>query len=77
MGAARPSIAVIGAGFSGLMCAIHLLLKSVPNGPRIYLIEQNPTFGVGGSLRHGKRAAPAEHPRRQYERLSGRPRSFP
>jgi uncharacterized NAD(P)/FAD-binding protein YdhS len=53
MGAARPSIAVIGAGFSGLMCAIHLLLKSVPNGPRIYLIEQNPTFGVGAAYATG------------------------
>jgi uncharacterized NAD(P)/FAD-binding protein YdhS len=53
MGAFQPSIAVIGAGFSGLMCAIHLLLKSGKHGPRVYLIEQNPTFGVGAAYATG------------------------
>jgi uncharacterized NAD(P)/FAD-binding protein YdhS len=45
----RTSIAVIGAGFSGLMVAIHLLLKSGRDGPRIYLIEQSETFGLGAA----------------------------
>jgi uncharacterized NAD(P)/FAD-binding protein YdhS len=49
MGAVRPSIAVIGGGFSGLICAIHLLRKSRQDGPRIYLIEQNRAFGVGAA----------------------------
>jgi uncharacterized NAD(P)/FAD-binding protein YdhS len=49
MRTARPSIAVIGGGFSGLMCAIHLLLKSRADGSRIYLIEQNPAFGLGAA----------------------------
>jgi len=48
-GAARPSIAVIGAGFSGLMSAIHLLLRSNENGPRVYLIESSEAFGLGAA----------------------------
>jgi uncharacterized NAD(P)/FAD-binding protein YdhS len=49
MNVSRPSIAVIGAGFSGLMCAIHLLQNSPPQGPRIHLIEERPAFGVGAA----------------------------
>ena len=49
MAAGQPSIAVIGAGFSGLMSAIHLLLKSGEGGPRIYLIEQSEAFGLGAA----------------------------
>jgi uncharacterized NAD(P)/FAD-binding protein YdhS len=49
MGTVRPGIAVIGGGFSGLMCAIHLLLKSQKDGPRIYLIEQDQAFGLGAA----------------------------
>src|SRR5687767_13617887 len=45
----RPSIAVIGAGFSGLMTAIHLLLKSPRDGPRVHLIEQSEAFGLGAA----------------------------
>ena len=47
--ATRPSIAVIGAGFSGLMSAIHLLLRSGADGPRVYLIEQREAFGLGAA----------------------------
>jgi uncharacterized NAD(P)/FAD-binding protein YdhS len=49
MAAAQRSIAVIGAGFSGLMCAIHLLEKSPGDGPRVYLIEQSDSFGLGAA----------------------------
>lgn len=49
MNASRPNIAVIGAGFSGLMCAIHLLQNSPPQGPRIHLIEERQAFGVGAA----------------------------
>jgi uncharacterized NAD(P)/FAD-binding protein YdhS len=47
--AAPQAVAVIGAGFSGLICAIHLLLKSSREGPRIYLIERREAFGVGAA----------------------------
>jgi uncharacterized NAD(P)/FAD-binding protein YdhS len=46
---APPAIAVIGGGFSGLICAIHLLLRSSRGGPRIYLIERRQAFGVGAA----------------------------
>jgi uncharacterized NAD(P)/FAD-binding protein YdhS len=46
---ARSSVAVIGAGFSGLMSAIHLLLRSGPDGPRVYLIEGSASFGLGAA----------------------------
>lgn len=44
---AQVSVAVIGAGFSGVMCAIHLL-RALPSG-RIHLIEKSPTFGQGSA----------------------------
>ncbi len=47
--ASAKAVAVIGAGFSGLICAIHLLLKSPRGGPRICLIEQREAFGVGAA----------------------------
>jgi uncharacterized NAD(P)/FAD-binding protein YdhS len=47
--ASPKAVAVIGAGFSGLICAIHLLLKSSRDGPRIYLIERREAFGVGAA----------------------------
>ena len=47
--AAPKAVAVIGGGFSGLICAIHLLLKSSRHGPRIYLIERRDSFGVGAA----------------------------
>src|SRR5690349_546980 len=41
----RPTVAVIGAGFSGLLTALHLL--SAPDGPQVRLIERRGTFGRG------------------------------
>jgi uncharacterized NAD(P)/FAD-binding protein YdhS len=46
---ARPSVAVIGGGFSGLMSAIHLLHRSGAEGPRVYLIEKSEAFGLGAA----------------------------
>lgn len=40
------SIAVIGAGFSGALLAVHLLRKAPPH-VRVYLIERNESFGRG------------------------------
>src|SRR5262245_27538383 len=44
---ARPQdIAIVGAGFTGSLLALHLLQRSRP-GDRIYLIERNAQFGRG------------------------------
>jgi uncharacterized NAD(P)/FAD-binding protein YdhS len=40
------SIAIIGAGFTGSLTALHLLQSAAPND-RIYLIERNAQFGRG------------------------------
>jgi uncharacterized NAD(P)/FAD-binding protein YdhS len=51
-----PAIAVIGAGFSGTLLALHLL-RRCPDAVRIHLIERSPRFGTGlayssGNLNH-------------------------
>ena len=51
----RPTVAVIGAGFSGVLTALRLLLA--PDGPAVVLIERGPRFGRGavyatGNPRH-------------------------
>jgi uncharacterized NAD(P)/FAD-binding protein YdhS len=43
----RPTVAVIGAGFSGLMTALSLLEQ--PHGPRVRLIERRQAFGRGAA----------------------------
>jgi uncharacterized NAD(P)/FAD-binding protein YdhS len=44
---ARPTVAIIGAGFSGVLTALHLL--KAPDGPCIRLIEKRPQFGQGAA----------------------------
>ncbi len=44
----RPTVAVIGAGFSGLLTSVRLLLD--PEGPRILLIERSARFGRGAAF---------------------------
>jgi uncharacterized NAD(P)/FAD-binding protein YdhS len=44
--ARAPAVAVIGAGFSGTLLALHLL-RRCPGSVRIHLIERNPQFGRG------------------------------
>jgi len=46
-GSSRPTVAVIGAGFSGVLTAVHLL--RAPDGPRVLLIERGPRFGRGAA----------------------------
>lgn len=46
MSSSRPCIAIIGAGFSGSLLALHLL-KAGPSDLRISLIERSPGFGRG------------------------------
>ena len=43
----RPTVAVIGAGFSGVLTALRLL--SAPDGPNVRLIEKGPRFGRGAA----------------------------
>jgi uncharacterized NAD(P)/FAD-binding protein YdhS len=42
----EPAVAVIGAGFSGTLLALHLL-RRCPPAVRIHLIERSPQFGRG------------------------------
>ncbi len=43
----RPTVAVIGAGFSGVLTALRLLLAA--DGPRVLLIERGARFGRGAA----------------------------
>ena len=43
----HPTVAVVGAGFSGLLTALRILLA--PDGPRVALIEKGPRFGRGAA----------------------------
>ncbi|MGI9169900.1 MAG: FAD/NAD(P)-binding protein [Caulobacteraceae bacterium] len=47
----RPTVAVIGAGFSGVLTALRLLLA--PDGPRVLLIERGARFGRGAAYSTG------------------------
>ena len=46
-GLTRATVAVIGAGFSGLLTALHLLHAG--DGPRVRLVERRPAFGRGAA----------------------------
>lgn len=41
----RPTVVIVGAGFSGLLTALHLAAQ--PDGPRVRLIERAGRFGRG------------------------------
>jgi uncharacterized NAD(P)/FAD-binding protein YdhS len=47
----RFTVAVIGAGFSGLLTAVRLLMAA--DGPRVILIERGPRFGRGAAYSSG------------------------
>ncbi len=47
----HPIVAVVGAGFSGLLTALRLLLTA--DGPRVVLIEKGPRFGRGAAYSTG------------------------
>ena len=44
---ARPTVAVIGAGFSGVLTALRLL--DAPDGPCVRLVERRPRFAQGAA----------------------------
>ena len=43
----RPTVVIVGAGFSGLLTALHLAAD--PDGPRVRLIERAGAFGRGAA----------------------------
>ena len=47
MSSERPTVAIIGAGFSGLLAAVRLLVD--PDGPRVRLIERRSAFARGAA----------------------------
>jgi uncharacterized NAD(P)/FAD-binding protein YdhS len=47
LGNRAPTVAVIGAGFSGLLTTLHLLRG--PCAPRVILLERGPVFGRGAA----------------------------
>jgi uncharacterized NAD(P)/FAD-binding protein YdhS len=44
----RPIVAIVGAGFSGLLTALHLAAD--PDGPQVRLIERSASFGRGAAF---------------------------
>ena len=44
---ARPLVAIVGSGFSGLMAALHLL--QADDGPSVMLIDRRSPFGLGAA----------------------------
>lgn len=77
----RPTVAIVGAGFSGLLTALHLVAD--PAGPRVRLIERSGTFGRGAAystanpdhllnVRVGNMSAFPDRPDHFTEWLSGR-----
>ncbi|MBC8049932.1 MAG: FAD/NAD(P)-binding protein [Chitinophagales bacterium] len=45
----EPTVAIIGAGLSGVLVAIHLLSRPRGERPRVYLIERRDGFGLGAA----------------------------
>ena len=45
----RQAVAIIGGGASGLLTAIQILSQGGRDGPRVYLIEKEETFGFGAA----------------------------
>ncbi|MDP3749776.1 MAG: FAD/NAD(P)-binding protein [Phenylobacterium sp.] len=43
----RPTVAVVGSGFSGLLTALHLVAD--PEGPTVRLVERSAAFGRGAA----------------------------
>ena len=47
MSSRRQTVAIIGAGFSGVLAALHLLSR--PDGPNVRLIERRGAFARGAA----------------------------
>src|ERR1700681_2245997 len=74
-GAAKTTVAVIGAGFSGTLLALHLL-RHCPSGTRIHLIEKNSRFGRGLAYSTGNPNHLLNVPAGRMSAFSDRPHDF-
>lgn len=72
---ASPSIAVIGAGFSGTLLALHLLRRCPPE-VRIVLIERNSRFGHGQAYSTGNPSHLLNVPAGRMSAFHDRPTDF-
>jgi uncharacterized NAD(P)/FAD-binding protein YdhS len=70
-----PTIAVIGAGFSGTLLALHLL-RRCPRDVRVYLIEKNSQFGRGLAYSTGNANHLLNVPAGRMSAFSDRPKHF-
>jgi uncharacterized NAD(P)/FAD-binding protein YdhS len=69
------AIAVIGAGASGTLLALHLLRRAPP-GTRVTLIERNPSFGPGLAYATGNASHLLNVPAGRMSALVDQPRHF-
>ncbi len=74
-GGAKTTVAVIGAGFSGTLVALHLL-RHCPAGIRIHLIEKNTRFGSGLAYSTGNANHLLNVPAGRMSAFSDRPHDF-
>jgi len=70
-----PSIAIVGAGFSGTLLALHLLRRA-PAGTRVVLIERNAQFGRGPAYSTGNSSHLLNVPAAKMSAVHGRPNDF-
>jgi uncharacterized NAD(P)/FAD-binding protein YdhS len=74
-GTAKTTVAVIGAGFSGTLLALHLL-RHCPSGTHIHLIEKNSRFGRGLAYSTGNPNHLLNVPAGRMSAFSDRPHDF-
>ena len=71
----RPGIAIIGAGFSGTLLALHLLQRCPPD-TRVVLIERNARFGRGPAYASGNASHLLNVPAAKMSAFQQRPLDF-
>lgn len=72
---ASASIAIVGAGFSGTLLALHLLQRSPPQ-TRVILIERNAQFGRGAAYSTGNSSHLLNVPAGKMSAFHSRPLDF-
>ena len=70
-----PAIAIIGAGFSGTLLALHLLQRAPPQ-TRVVLIERNAQFGRGPAYSTGNSSHLLNVPAGKMSAFHSRPADF-
>lgn len=70
-----PTIAIVGAGFSGTLLALHLLRRS-PTQTRVVLIERNAQFGRGPAYSSGNSSHLLNVPAGKMSGFQGHPHDF-